>query len=111
MNERTLQALKKTIRARWYLIAFKDKCQSSVPGCALCSVHPDCIGCPVAIRVNDTGCYSTPYWDFIDAEDADLKKGYAVAEFHFLISLLPNGEAVILEDGDLIYNNKGIVQC
>lgn len=35
--------------------------------CALCTVHPKCDGCPVALSTGETNCYGTPYYAALDA--------------------------------------------
>lgn len=109
MNKETLKALRGSI-AKWKAIAegkAGDRGHSNCPLCILFHKAPShCSGCPVAAKVEQSGCVGTPYnaWADLDAPDVDWtgEAGYSAAspkakraarrEQRFLESLLPVGE-------------------
>lgn len=99
MNPATLKALKQSI-AHWKRLSTGKRRLGERVGasqCALCSlflhIH-SCKGCPVADKVERSGCSLTPYGHARDAHDAygidsPEFKAAAKVELKFLQSLLP----------------------
>ena len=105
MDEKTLEALKGSVRKWTSIVAGKGK-SLGYENCPLCKIFQanyekkNCNGCPVAERTGKPYCRDTPYDDWADAEDAigginnnkatteELKLA-AKAELDFLRSLLP----------------------
>ncbi len=105
MDERTLKALKGSIR-KWERIIAGTGTDDGVANCPLCllfhDTHDDgvmCEGCPVREKTGRDGCSDTPYDDWYDNKVAlhedertelDAKQTrIANAELAFLKSLLP----------------------
>lgn len=99
MNPTTLKALKQSI-AHWNRLATGRRRNGETVGasqCALCQLFlymRDCKGCPVAEKVNRSGCELTPYMDAVNAlcahgHDSPEFKAAAKVELEFLRSLLP----------------------
>lgn len=107
MDERTLEALKKSIK-KWENVAYYNGADQGVHNCALCKEFIfgksiSCVKCPVYIRTHSKYCNNTPYEDWIDHQKLkhSLKdnkawceecKKLAIAELEFLKSLLPKEE-------------------
>jgi hypothetical protein len=100
MDERTLEALKGSIR-KWERIAHEGGEDLSFDNCPLCKLffqNSKCEGCPVAAKVESFGCLRTPYssaWlpatDDMPTRKADTLEALSAAleEINFLKSLLP----------------------
>ncbi len=94
MDAKTLAALRGSIR-KWQGIVAGTIQDHGSQNCPLCKLFAfdGCEGCPVADKVNDTFCDSTPYVEYIETEPySDEERRLAQVELDFLISLLPEGE-------------------
>lgn len=114
----TLKALKESCQ-HWYdnmNHAIKgDVCKIDISqrGCALCMLYYyiGCAGCPVFMRKEKRRCIDTPYYtvdvymteyfaqDYADAASQDLIASACTNEFKFLLSLLPDNELFVSDDG------------
>jgi hypothetical protein len=63
-----LEALRQTIRGKWYDLFFG---RATSKECALCVLYRNttmirinCTGCPVFLYTDKINCVSTPYWDY-----------------------------------------------
>jgi hypothetical protein len=98
MNPTTLKALKQSI-AHWKRLSTGKRREGETVGaahCALCDLflNDGCSKCPVAQKVQRSGCSLTPYNDACDAHnahgiDSPEFKSAAKVELEFLQSLLP----------------------
>lgn len=107
MNRESLKALRGSIK-KWEAVAAGKGYEAARSNCNLCKAHPDCEGCPVALKVNTDCCSRTPYiawWkhqsrvhgpiSFDPEERRRIHPGckecvrLAKAEVSFLKSLLP----------------------
>ncbi len=94
----TLKSLKQSI-AHWKRLATGKRREGErvgVADCALCKLffYKDCVGCPVAQKVNRIGCSDTPYKEadrtyYFYGPDSNEFKQAAQVELNFLKSLLP----------------------
>ena len=112
MEAATLKALKGSIK-KWKDIAAGTGVNKGAKNCPLCKIFlfgaegPDCVGCPVYESADHgvrEGCCNTPYVEFTELEEPDVKlsgsiwtfkavspkaKRLARKEQKFLESLLP----------------------
>ena len=102
MDERTLEALKGSIR-KWEMIVQGTGIDKGTANCPLCRLffEAGCKGCPVEKRMGISGCVDSPYddWDVHQCWHEELCLPYslhcvkcqrlAIKELEFLVSLLP----------------------
>jgi len=115
MKKGTLKALKKSIQ-KWHGIAYYDEEDQGAGNCALCDLFfdqlafsfTDCDECPVKDETHRSYCDCSPYIDFVFAEENGTKEALrlaAVKELKFLVTLLPLGESVEMDDGWVWYRS------
>lgn len=105
MDEKTLTALQGSI-AKWRAIVDGTGADDGPCNCPLCKMFllgadgkvfrrdsERCKGCPIPEETGQISCDGTPYWEYVEAEEAGADKDelqpLAQAELDFLISLLP----------------------
>lgn len=105
MDERTLEALKKSIE-KWENVAYYGGDDRGINNCALCMefrvgfFSTFCVKCPVCIKTHTKYCYRTPFEDWMNHQEkyhgsltnkvwCEECKKLAIAELQFLKSLLP----------------------
>lgn len=104
MNEKTLKALKASIR-HWERMAKGRPIRGEEPSgeyCALCKLFPasaydhGCGPCPVMQRTGKCGCKGTPFFEaqyaFLCGQYSQKFQSAAGKELDFLKSLLPKGK-------------------
>ena len=102
MKAATLKALKGSID-KWKKIVAGTGVDNGAANCPLCNLFVDseCKGCPVAAKVKDYTCCSTPWIDWVLLHSYGMphkaktakQKTAAKAELKFLRSLLPETKA------------------
>lgn len=109
MTNKELKTLKKCISEKWHVLATSDKWVRE-PDCALCELHEDdCEKCVVYRKTGKIDCRGTPYYAWRRIHESNRyqnkkAKAATLKELYFLVSLLPEGETVITDDGWEYYN-------
>ena len=68
-----------------YIEEHKIRLEESGAGtCALCMKYVECTDCPVCETTGKGGCYDTPYFGFVRANDWEEALLYALQEVKFL---------------------------
>lgn len=106
MDKKTIEALNKSINKWEKIVRSTVALDKLSENCALCKLFNQggCIGCPVSLRTNYSGCGKSPYREWIKHHDSEHNTQFgdyyhrikgckecldlATKELNFLISLL-----------------------